>query len=88
MKRSGIREVRSITLFITYFEESRINRNKCHMIIMLGLGLCISAGLLYQLSYENPYVGSKPICGIHRTLERNETYEYYVNCGHTNEIKM
>ena len=25
---------------------------------------------------------------IYRTRERNETYQYYVNCGHTNEIKM
>ena len=22
---------------------------------------------------------------VHRTCERNETYQYYVNCGHTNE---
>ena len=50
-------------------------------------GLCISAEVLHQLSYEDPYVGSRPIYGIHRTRERNETYEYYVNCGHTNEIK-
>ena len=39
------------------------------------------------LSYEDPYVGSRPIYRICRTRERNETYEYYVNCGHTNEIK-
>ena len=25
---------------------------------------------------------------IHRTSERNETYECYVNCGHKNEMKM
>ena len=46
-------------------------------------GLCVSAAVLHQLSYEDPYVGSRPICGIHRTRERNETY---VNCLHTNEI--
>ena len=40
-------------------------------------GFCISAAVLYQLSYEDPYVGSKPICWIHHTRERNETYEYY-----------
>ena len=52
------------------------------------IGLCVSAAVLYQLSYEDPYVGSRPICGIHCTRERNETYEYYVNCRHTNEMKM
>ena len=51
-------------------------------------GLCVSAAVLHQLSYEDPYVGSRPIYWIHRTRERNETYEYYVNCGHTNEMKM
>ena len=30
----------------------------------------------------------RPICGIHRIRERNETYEYYVNCKHTNEMKV
>ena len=33
---------------------------------------------------EDPYVGSSPIYWVHSTLERNETYQYYVNCGHTN----
>ena len=50
-------------------------------------GLCLSAAVLYHLSYEDPYVGRRPIYGIHRTRERNETYEYYLNCGHTNEMK-
>ena len=45
-------------------------------------GLCVSAAVLHQLSNEDPYVGSRPICWIHRTRERNETYEYYVNCRH------
>ena len=51
-------------------------------------GLCVSALVLHQLSYEDPYVGSRPISWIHRTRERNETYEYYVNCGHANEMKV
>ena len=50
-------------------------------------GLCVSAAVLHQLSYEDLYVGSRPICWIYRTRER-ETYEYYVNCGHANEIKV
>ena len=29
-------------------------------------GLCVSAAVLYQLSYEDPYIGSRQIC------ERNE----------------
>ena len=27
--------------------------------------LCISAAVLYQLSYEDPYIGSRPICWVH-----------------------
>ena len=50
------------------------------------VGLCVSAAVLYQLSYEDPYMGSRLICGIHCTRERNETYEYYVHCRHTNEM--
>ena len=46
--------------------------------------LFVSTAVLPQLSYEDPYVASRPICGIHRTRERNETmniktYEYYVS---------
>ena len=26
---------------------------------------CISAAVLYQLSYEDPYIGSRPICWVH-----------------------
>ena len=33
-------------------------------------------------------LGAGKICWIHRTRERNETCEYYVNCGHTNERKV
>ena len=51
-------------------------------------GLSVSAAVLHQLSYEDPYVESRLIYWIHRTHERNDTYEYYVNCGHTNEVKM
>ena len=29
-----------------------------------------------------------PLYWVHRTHERNETYQYYVNCGHRNEMKM
>ena len=36
---------------------------------------------------QDPYFGSRPICWIHRTRERNETLEYYVNCGHTKLMK-
>ena len=50
-------------------------------------GLCVSAAVVHQMSYEDLSVESRPICWIHRTRERNETYEYYVNGGHTNEMK-
>ena len=33
----------------------------------------VRAAVLYQLSYEDPYIGSRPINCIHLTCERNET---------------
>ena len=50
--------------------------------------MAFALALQCPTNYEDPNVGRRPICGIHRTRERNETYEYYVNCGHTNEMKM
>ena len=38
------------------------------------LDLCVSVAVLHQLSYEDPNVRNRPICGIHRTRERNETW--------------
>ena len=35
-------------------------------------GLYVSAAVLYQLSYEDQYVGSRPICWIHHTHGRND----------------
>ena len=29
---------------------------------VLAYGLYVSAAVLYQLSYEDPYIGSRPIC--------------------------
>ena len=49
-------------------------------------GLCLSAAVLHHLSYKDLYVGSRPIYWVHRPRERNETYQYYMNCGHTNMI--
>ena len=71
------------------FKQSQIKPHKCFRGFnrIRTHGLCVSAVVLHQLSYEDPYVGSRPIYWIHRTRERNETYEYYVNCGHTNEMK-
>ena len=50
-------------------------------------GLCVNAAVFHQLSYEDPYVGSGQIYWIHRTREKNETYEHYVN-HYENEMKM
>ena len=36
---------------------------------------CVSDAVLHQLSYEDPYVGSRPIYWVNRTRERNETYQ-------------
>ena len=49
-------------------------------------GLCVSAAVLYQLSYEDPYIGSSPVCWwFILTRERNETSnEDHVDCGNTN----
>ena len=74
------------------FKQSQSRPEKCFRgfngIQAHGLELCVSAAMLHKLSYEDPYAGSRPIHWIHRTRERNEPYEYYVNCGHTNEMKM
>ena len=73
------------------FKQSQSKPQKCFQ-GFTGIrthGLCVKcAAVLHQLSYEDTYIGSGPIYWIHRTRERNETYEYYVNCGHTNEMKM
>ena len=72
------------------FKQSQIKPEKCFR----GLnrirthGLCVSTAVLNQLNYEDPYFGSRPIYWVHRTCERNETYQYYGNCRHTNEMKM
>ena len=31
-------------------------------------GLCASAAVLYQLSYEDPYIGNRRICCVHLNL--------------------
>ena len=47
-------------------------------------GLCVSAAVLYQLSYEDPYIGSGPIWGDRLNRERNKTlHEGNVNCRKT-----
>ena len=33
-------------------------------------GLCASAAVLYQLSYEVPYIGNRSICCVHLNLEK------------------
>ena len=47
-------------------------------------GPSISVAVLYQLSYEDPYIKSRPICWVHITREWNETYADDVNCRNTN----
>ena len=75
------------------FQQSQIKPEKCFRGFngIRTSGVCVSDVVLRQLNYEDPYVGSRPIYWVHRTRERNETYQYYVNCGncgHTNEVKM
>ena len=36
---------------------------------ILTHGLCVSAAVLYQLIYEDPYIGSRPICWVILTHE-------------------
>ena len=47
------------------------------------LALQYAAVLLYHLSYEDPYIGSRPICGVHFKPWRNK-HEDDVSCGNTN----
>ena len=58
------------------FKQSRIKPEKCFRDFngIRTHGLCVSAVVPHQLSYEDPYVRSRPICWIHRTRDRNETW--------------
>ena len=47
-------------------------------------GLCVSAAVLYQLSYEDPYIGSRPIYRVHL----NPWQEYSIKMMWTAEIQM
>ena len=39
-------------------------------------GLCVSAAVLYQLSYEEPYIGSRPICWVHLNPRKEWNMEW------------
>ena len=48
------------------YKQLQINRKK--NLDFKGIqthGLCVRAAVLYQLSYEDPYIGSRPICWVH-----------------------
>ena len=48
------------------------------------LGLCVSAAVLYQLSYEDPYIGSGPICWVHfKPWKKRNMNEDNANWGTT-----
>ena len=47
-------------------------------------GLWVSAAVLYQLSYEDPYIGSRPIYRVHL----NPWQEYRIKMMWTAEIQM
>ena len=47
-------------------------------------GLYVSAAVLYQLSYEGPYIESRPICRAHQKNVKEMKHEDDVNCGNTN----
>ena len=48
-------------------------------------GRYISAAVLYHLSYEDPYIRSRPIFGVHlNPAVKGMTLEDDVSCGNTN----
>ena len=51
--------------------------------------LCVSAAVLYQLSYEDPCIGSRPICWVHLNPWKEWSIGYlnFVNCGNTSYFK-
>ena len=52
-------------------------------------GLCVRAAVLYQLSYEDPYTGGRPIYWVHQPVKgMKHRMKYDVNCGNTNELNM
>ena len=80
----------SSQLWLRLNKQSQIKPEKCFRGFnrIRTRGLCVSAAVLHQLSYEDPNVGSRTVYWLHRTRERNETYQYYVNGGQTSEKKM
>ena len=47
------------------FKQLQINPKKKMKKGIRTHGLCVSAAVLYHLSYEDPYIGSRPICWVH-----------------------
>ena len=70
------------------FKQSQIKPKKCFQGFngIRARGLCVSAAVLHQRSYEDPYVGSRPIYWFYCTRERNETFFGLIcnclNCNH------
>ena len=44
-------------------------------------GLCVSAAVLYQLTYEDPYAGSRPISRVHLYPWQEWDVKFNLNCG-------
>ena len=54
------------TEWLLQFKELQINLKKISDFNGIqSHGLCVRAAMLYQLSYEDPYIGSRPICWVH-----------------------
>ena len=58
-----------------------LNRIRTH-------GLCVSAAVLYHLSYEDPYIGSRPICWVDLNpwKEWNMKMMWNAEMGTTNSV--
>ena len=51
----------------------------------LAMASAVSAAVLYQLSHEDPYIGSRPINRVHLLPM---TGMRRLNCGNTDEINL
>ena len=84
--RKRLNELANITKFKWRFDRRSCNSNSSNCKLTRkkfgdfnGIqihGLCVSAAVLYQLSYEDPYIGSRPIFWVHLNPRKKWNLEW------------
>ena len=84
--RKRLNELANITKFKWRFDRRSCNSNSSNCKLTRkkfgdfnGIqihGLCVSAAVLYKLSYEDPYIGSRPIFWVHLNPRKKWNLEW------------